>query len=59
MSNVSIVPTQVLSSGVTVIVAVSGVLPLLTAVKLLILPLPFAPRPIDVLLFVQVKSTPV
>ena len=40
--------------GVTVMVATSGAVPVFIAVKELILPLPFAPRPIEVLVFVQV-----
>lgn len=44
--------------GVTVIVAVTGVVPALVAVKLGILPVPAVPSPIDGLLFVQVKNTP-
>ena len=42
--------------GVTVIVAVSGVVPLLTVVKPAILPVPLAARPIDGLLLVQLKT---
>lgn len=41
--------------GVTVIVATIGVVPLLTAVKSGILPVPLAGIPIDGLLFVHVK----
>ena len=48
------VPVQPLAEGVTVIVAVTGVVLLFTAVKLaMLLPVPLAARPIDVLLFVQ------
>jgi hypothetical protein len=43
-------------TGVTEIVAVIGVLPLLTAGKLLILPVPLAARPMAGLLFVQLKD---
>ena len=43
-----------LKRGVTVIVAVTGAEPLFIAVKEVILPLPDAGRPIEVLLFVQV-----
>jgi hypothetical protein len=39
--------------GVTVIVAVTGDVPVLTAVNAAILPAPLAPRPIVVLSFVQ------
>lgn len=45
-------------AGVTVIVATAAVVPVLIAVKGAILPLPLAPRPIEVLLFVQVKVLP-
>ena len=51
------VPLQVVPAlvydGVTVTVAVIGVVPALVAVKLGMLPLPLAPRPIAVLLFDQ------
>ena len=51
------VPPQVAPAlvydGVTVTVAVIAVVPALVAVKLAMLPLPLAPRPIAVLLFVQ------
>jgi hypothetical protein len=40
--------------GVTVIVAVTGALVVLVAVNEAMLPVPLAPRPIDVLLFVHV-----
>ena len=43
--------------GVTFMVAVTTVVPLLIAVNDGILSLPFAARPIDILLFVQKKST--
>ena len=48
-------PVQPLAVGVTVIVAVIGDVVLLIAVKAAIFPLPFAARPIAVLLFVQSK----
>jgi hypothetical protein len=54
MVNVAAVPVD----GVTVIVAVTGEPVGLTAVKGAIFPVPFAPRPIVVLLFVQVKVVP-
>ena len=41
------------NDGVTVIVAVIGAFPLLTALKEVIFPSPFIPNPIDGLLFVQ------
>src|SRR5687768_11665254 len=44
--------------GVTVTVAVTGVVPLLTAVKAAIFPVPLAARPTDVVLFVQLKTVP-
>ena len=43
-------------TGVTVIVAVTGVLPLFTATKDAILPVPLAASPIEGALFVQVKE---
>jgi hypothetical protein len=46
------------SVGVTVIVAVIGVVPLLVALKVAILPVPLAAKPIAVLLFVQLKVAP-
>ena len=52
------VPLQVAPAlvydGVTVIVAVMAVVPALVAVKLGMLPLPLATKPIAMLLFVQV-----
>ena len=42
----------------TFIVAVMGVVPALVAVNVGILPIPLAPRPIPVLLFVQVYTAP-
>lgn len=47
-------PTQPVDDGVTVIVAVTGALVVLMAVKLAILPVPDAASPIVVLLLVQV-----
>ena len=51
------VPGQVVPAlvydGVTVIVPVIGVVPALVAVKLGMLPLPLAPKPMAVLLFDQ------
>jgi hypothetical protein len=48
------VPTQPLAVGVTVIVAVTGELPLLAAVnEAMVLPVPLPARPMDVVLFDQ------
>ena len=47
------VPLQLFDTGVTVIVATTGVLLVLVAVNVPILPVPLAARPIEVLLFVQ------
>lgn len=58
MVNVSGVPGQPAAVGVTVMVAVTGVLPLLLAVNAGIFPVPLAARPIEVLLFVQLKVVP-
>lgn len=44
--------------GVTVIVAVTGVLPALMATNDGMLPLPLAPNPMDRLLFVQLYTVP-
>lgn len=51
-------PEQPLAEGVTVIVAVTGELVAFTAVKAGIAPVPFAARPIEGLLFVQLKPVP-
>ena len=53
MVNVMDGPGQPLALGVTVMVAVTGALVVLVAVKLGILPLPLAAKPIEVVLFVQ------
>lgn len=45
------VPGQPLAVGVTVIVATTGLVPLLVAVKEEIFPLPLAPKPMDGVLF--------
>ena len=42
--------------GVTVIVAVTGDVPVFTAVKLAMSPVPVAPRPIEGVLFVQLYT---
>ena len=46
-------PVQPLADGVTIIVAVTGALVVLVAVNDAILPVPFAARPIEVVLFVH------
>lgn len=51
-------PEQPLINGTTVMVAVTGALVRLTAVKDGILPTPLAARPMEVLLFVQLKPVP-
>ena len=56
--NVRWAPGHAPSTGVTVTVAVTGAVPVLTAVKL-IFPVPLAPRPIAGLLLVQLKAAPV
>jgi hypothetical protein len=48
------VPTQPLAVGVTVIVAITGVVPVFVAVKVGIFPVPLAASPIVGSLFVQV-----
>jgi hypothetical protein len=53
MVNIFAVPGQLAVEGVTVIVAVTGVLPGLMPMKAGIFPVPLAPKPIEVLLFVQ------
>ena len=50
-------PVEILT-GVTVIVATTGVVPALVAVKLGILPVPAPPKPIEGWLFVHWKNTP-
>ena len=58
MVNVCGNPEQPEADGVTVIVAVTAVLPGFTAVKAAIFPVPLAANPIEVLLFVQLKDVP-
>ena len=58
MVNVCGVPGHPAADGVTDIVAVTGALVKLMAVKAGIFPLPEAAKPIDVLLFVQLKVVP-
>ena len=58
MVNVWAAPGQPAADGVTVIVAVTGVLVKLMAVNAGIFPLPLAAKPIAVLLFVQLKVVP-
>ena len=56
--NVIGVPGQPFATGVTVIVATTGTIPALVAVKLAILPVPEAARPILGVLFVQLYTVP-
>ena len=56
--NVTGVPLHPFAIGVTVIVAVAGVVPALVAVNAFILPEPLAGRPIAGLLLVQLKVVP-
>ena len=58
MVNVSVAPVQPVAVGVTVMVAVAGAVPVLVAVNAPILPVPLAARPMDVVLFVQLKVVP-
>ena len=51
-------PLQPLAAGVTIIVAVAGVLVPLVAVNGAMFPVPFAANPIVVLLFVQLNTVP-
>jgi len=51
-------PAQLLAVGVTVIVAVTGVVPLLVAKKEAIFPVPLDARPMEVLLFVHANVVP-
>ena len=53
MVNVLAVPVQPLADGVTVTVPLIIVEPVFVAVNAAILPVPFAPKPIAVLLLVQ------
>ena len=46
-------PTQPFAVGVTVIVAITGAIPALVAVKDGTFPMPLAPRPIEVVLLVH------
>ena len=56
--NVEAVPEQPLIEGVTVIVAITAVVPVLVAVKSGISPIPLAPNPIVVSLLVHENTTP-
>jgi hypothetical protein len=56
--NKSAGPVQPLADGVTIIVATSGAVPLLTAANEGTSPIPVAASPIDVLLLVQLKVVP-
>jgi hypothetical protein len=51
--NVSATPEQLLAVGVTMMVAVATVVPVLVAVNAPMLPVPEADRPTDVFEFVQ------
>ena len=55
MVKVSGVPAHPFAVGVTVMVAVTGAVPVLTAVKEAISPVPLAARPMEVFEFVQEK----
>ena len=55
MVNVTALPVQVPDTGIMLIVAVTGILLVLTAVNGMIFPLPLAGKPIEMLLFVQLK----
>lgn len=52
------VPLVTPSVGVTMMVAITGAVPVLIAVNAAILPVPLAVRPIDVLLLTQLKMVP-
>jgi hypothetical protein len=54
MVNVLATPVHPFNEGVTVMVAVTGVFPVLTAANAAMFPVPLAARPIEVVLFVQV-----
>ena len=58
MSKVSTAPKQVLAEGVTVMVAVAGVIPGLFVTNARISPVPLAAKPIAGLLFVQLNAVP-
>ena len=54
MVNVLGGPEQPSATGVTVIVATTGIVPVLIALNDAIFPVPLAPNPIEVVLFVHV-----
>ena len=58
IENVIELPVQPLAIGVTVIVATTGILDVLVAVKEGILPVPLAAKPIEVSLLVQLNVVP-
>ena len=58
MVNVAGVPTQAPKAGVTVIVATTGAVPVFTAVKDAILPVPLAAKPMEGVLLVQLNVVP-
>ena len=57
--NVLAVPEHPLATGVTTILAIMGVVPLLTAVNEAIVPVPLAASPIPGLSLVQLYAVPV
>jgi hypothetical protein len=54
ITKLAVLPVHPLAAGITIIVPVSATVPLLVPAKEAMLPAPDAPRPIAVLLFVQV-----
>ena len=58
MVNVWGKPVQPLADGVTVMVAVTGAVPVFTAVKAGIFPLPLAARPMEGAVLVQLYALP-
>lgn len=58
MVKTSGVPEHPFATGVTVIVAVTGAVPVFVAVNDEIFPVPLAPSPIDVALLVQLNTVP-
>jgi hypothetical protein len=58
MVKLEVVPTHVFAVGVTIILAVTGAVVELVAVNEPIEPEPLAARPMDGVLFVQVKVVP-
>jgi len=58
MVNVVSLPVQLFAEGVKVMVAVTGTVPVFIAVKDAIVPVPEAPRPIDVFELLQATTLP-